>query len=374
MTDRWAGAGRDLRAALPGWVVARLVVLGALGLAHIVAGRLDPSMAEVGPRLANGLLAWDGDWYHDIARHGYTALDDESLRFFPMLPLLARALSFLVLGHVGLALILLANVPALLLGALLHRLALRETGDPALARRAAWLVALVPPFFVLVMGYTEPIALSLAVAGFLALRRRRWGWAAAAGLAAGLTRPVGALLVVPAAIEAWRGWREAATRERWLRLVAVVAPAAGVALFLAWVGLRFGDPLRPLSVQSSPGLRGDFAVPVVPLWNAIIDVVGGDLSGNVIHLPWVPVFVALAVVSVRRWPAPYGALAVVTLVAAMSVEFWGSFERYNFGAFPMVLALATVTERPWAERSVLCLGAALMAGYATLAFLDLYVP
>src|SRR2546422_383386 len=60
-------------------------------------------------------------------------------------------------------LLLLANGGALVLGGLLHRVALEETGDEALARRAAWLVALMPPAFVMAMGYAEPLAVSLAV-------------------------------------------------------------------------------------------------------------------------------------------------------------------------------------------------------------------
>ncbi len=84
----------------------------------------------------------------------------------------------------------------------------RETGDDALARRAAWLVCLAPAAFTQVMGYAEGTLLALSVGTFLALRARAWWWAAVLGLAAGATRPLGVLLVVPAAIEAMRGWRE----------------------------------------------------------------------------------------------------------------------------------------------------------------------
>ncbi len=366
----------DIRAALPGWVTARLVVLGALGLAHVVAAKVDASVPGFTDRLSRGLLAWDGRWYFDIAERGYAALPDESLRFFPLYPLVARALSPLVAGHTGLALLLVSNAAALALGALVHRLALVETGDPALARRAAWLTALIPPFYVLVMGYGEPLALSLSVGCFLALRRRRWGWAAAAGFLSGLTRPVGAILSVPAAVEAARGIRSAPAGERVLRGIAVVAPMAGVASFLVWVGGRFDDALLPLDVQNRAHLRGGFANPVVTVVRAAGDLVQGDvgLGHNSVHLPWVVVAAVLAVVACRRWPAPYGAFAVATLVVVLSARNLGSFERYAFGAFPLVLALASVTAASWAERLVLSVSASLLAGYATLALLLYYVP
>jgi hypothetical protein len=369
-----AAVRRDVAAALPGWVLARAATLFALGLAHILADRVDPDMVRVGPRLAQGLLSWDADWYYDIARHGYAALPRESLRFFPLVPVLARALSPLVLGHVGLALLVLANVPALALGAMVHRLTLVETADEALARRAAWLVALVPPFFVLAMGYAEPIALCLSVGAFLALRRRKWGWAAAAGFLAALARPVGLLLAVPAAVEAWRGWGEAGGRERAARVLAVVAPPVGTAAFLAWVWARFDDPLLPFRVQQRSSLRGGFAVPVVTLFNALSRWASGEVVRNLIHVPWVVAFVALVVVAFRRWPASYGAFAAAALVVGTSARYWGSMERYGFGAFPLVLALASATSAPWAERATLVLCGALMTGYAVCAFLNLYVP
>ena len=82
-----------MAAALPGWITARLVVLVALGLAHLVAQRIDPALEPlVHRRLHQGLLAWDGDWYLRIADRGYAALPEESLRFFPLYPMLGRAL------------------------------------------------------------------------------------------------------------------------------------------------------------------------------------------------------------------------------------------------------------------------------------------
>jgi hypothetical protein len=372
---RWDEARRDLVAAVPGWVTARLVVLAALGVAHLVAQRIDPGLEPlVFRRLHQGLLAWDGDWYLRIAERGYAALPEESLRFFPLYPLLGRALSPVFLGNTGAALLVLANLPALLLGALVHRLGLRETGDAALARRAAWLIAVAPPFFVMVMGYGEPITLCLAVGVFLALRCQRWEWAAVAGFCAGLARPVGVLLAVPAAIEAARGLRAAGGGERLRRALPVVAPVVGAGSFLVWVWIRFDDPLLPLRLQNKAYLRGGFANPVAVVADSIGDLFGGEFGRNALHLPWIVLFVVLVVVSFRRWPASYAAFAAATLVMAVSARNLGSFERYGFGAFPVVLALASVTATDWSERMVIALSVALMTGYATVAFLNLYVP
>ncbi|MGI9032664.1 MAG: hypothetical protein ACR2HY_03060 [Acidimicrobiales bacterium] len=369
-----SAARRDLAAALPGWIVARVVVLGALVLAHVVAAKVNTHVPGFSGRVQRGLLSWDARWYWDVAHRGYAALPDEALRFFPLYPLAAKALSPAFAGHTGPALLVISNLAALVLGALVHRLCLMETSDEPLARRAAWLVALVPPMFVMVMGYSEPVALALSVACFMALRRQRWGWAALAGLAAGLTRPVGILLAVPAAIEGARGLRAEGGRQRITRAMAVVAPLVGTGSFLVWVGARFGDALLPLHVQNRAYLRGGFVDPVSSVWRSTAHLLDGDGGLNAMHLPWIAMVVLLTVVACRRWPGSYGAYAVASLALALSAANLGSFERYGFGGFPVILALASLTARPWAERAALTLAAATMAAYAMLAFLLYYVP
>ena len=365
---------RAFAAVLPGWVAARLLVLSALMLARFLVDELRPTVAGAAARAEEGLLGWDASWYARIAEHGYAALPDEGIRFFPLVPGLTRGLATITpLDERG-ALVLVANASALVLGVLLYRLARFETGDEALARRAVWLMALAPPAYVLVMGYTEAVGAALAVAFFLALRTRRWGWAAAAGALAGLARPVGVLLVVPAVVEVARDWRMTRSGERWRRLGAVAAPVAGTGAYLAWVQLRFGDWLLPVRVQRRGNLRGTFANPFTTLEGAFRDLLHGEHVGTGLHAVWAVGLVALLVVALRRWPPAYGAFAAVMLAAGLSSSNLDSLERYALSAFPFVLAAASLLSRGWLERFVLTLSAAAMAGYAVLVFLNTAVP
>ncbi|MCU1449778.1 MAG: hypothetical protein JWP02_1948, partial [Acidimicrobiales bacterium] len=236
--------------------------------------------------------------------------------------------------------------------------------------------ALVPSAFVLVMGYSEAIAGCLAVAAFLSLRSRRWWSAAVAGYLSGLTRPSGVLLALPALVEAARGARRLAVGEAAARLAAVVAPAAGVGTYLLWVGARFGKPLLPLTIQQRSWLRGGFLDPAVALWRAGRAAFAGHFSGsgNAIHLPLLVVAIVLVVVVCRRWPASYGVYAVVTVLVALSARRLGSAERYCFSAFPLVLALVSITRSRRVELGVLVASGACLGAFATLAFLGLYVP
>ncbi len=301
-------------------------------------------------------------------------MGEASLRFFPLVPMLSRGLGWILFDHTPAALIIVANVSALAFGALLHRLALRETGDVATARRAAWFGALFPAAFVLVMGYAEATAMMLGVVVFLGLRSNRFWWAAVAGFFAGLCRPVGVLLVVPAAVEAVRGWRDASTESRVSRVVSVVAPVAGAATYLAWVGAEFGDFWKPISLQNRATLRGGFQDPVTRTVDAVGDLFGGDRFGSGLHIVWAVGFALLVVVLIRRFPASYSLYAAATLLLGLSAQNLDSLERYCWSTFPFLLALAAVTDRDEVERGAYVLAAAGLVGYATLAFLGVQGP
>jgi hypothetical protein len=361
-----------VRVAIVPWALARVLVVAALALSRHLFDEIGapPRPAALG----QGLFAWDAAFYRDIAEHGYRAVGETSLRFFPLVPMLGRGLGWLLFDHTPAALIIVANVSALAFGALLHRLALRETGDAATARRAAWFGALFPAAFVLVMGYAEATAMMLGVVVFLGLRSNRFWWAAVAGFLAGLCRPVGVLLVVPAAVEAVRGWRDASTESRVARVVSVVAPAAGAASYLAWVGAEFGDFWKPISLQNQATLRGGFQDPVTRTVDAVGDLFGGDRFGSGLHIVWAVGFALLLVVLVRRFPASYSLYGVATLLLGLSAHNLDSLERYCWSSFPFLLALAAVTDRDEVERGAYVLAAAGLVGYATLAFLGVQGP
>jgi hypothetical protein len=354
------------------WAAARVAVVGALALARFLVSNLqaeDPT-----GRPPSGLIGWDASWYLRIIESGYRHLPWESLRFFPLLPLLAKVVSPVTGARV--ALLLVVNAAALGAGLLIERLTFHETGDRAAAGRAAWFLALLPPAFVLVMGYAESLLIVFGLATFLALRRRQWTWAVAAGLLAGLTRPLGVLLVVPATIEALRGFRGEATsvRERATRLLAAGAPGAGGVAYLVWSWMAYGDPLRPLRLQQAFDRRGGFVNPVRRLIEAAQQLAGGADLGSGLHFPWAVGFLVLLAVCFWKLPASYGWFAAAVLLLSLGAGNLDSLERYGLSAFPLVIGLALLVRWPWLERMALVVATTGLVTYATLAFLGAYVP
>lgn len=364
----------DVRVALIPWLLSRALVVGALAIARFIGNEVHVTgRHHVAP--SQGLFSWDAAYYRDIAAHGYeTVRHAGGLRFFPLVPLLSRGLGWLLFGRYGVALIVIVNLAALAFGALLHRLVMHETGDAGLARRAVWLGLLAPSAMVLVTGYAEAMLLTCSVAMFLALRTRRWELAACAGVLAGLTRPTGVLLIIPAAIEAARHLRAASRSESARRLLAVASPMIGLGLYLAWVGRVYGDWLIPLHLQNDAKLRGGWAEPIGRLVRAARDLFGGNHIGSGLHFVWGVVAIGLVVVVCRRLPMAYGAFAGVSVLVALSAHNLDSFERYALSAFPLVIAAAILTQHEDLERPVLVASGAVLLAYSVLGFLGIFIP
>lgn len=416
----WRGWAEDVRAALPGWIAARVIVGLAIAAAWWVRTHSGWSIHGE-PYGRDGLMGWDAEWYALIARRGYDAVGGsmpephEGVRFFPLLPVLARMLGAVI--GVPAALLLLANGPALALGAAVHRLAWVETERRDVASLAAYLVALAPPAFVLVMGYTEPIALLCVTLALLWLRSGRWWAVAAANLVGGFVRPTGLLIGLPTLVESslrlWRrlskrrcGMAPASTSESgksamasetvaggqrgigWELLgmfAACAAPAVGAATFVAFCWWRYRLPLAPFTIQSSAHLRGGTVNPMVTVWETIVIAVTQPTRFN-LHRATVLISLALTVPTVRRWAPRLWTYALLTLAVAFAGARLGSLERYVWGSVVLVLTVAwlvagrtTLPIGVGRNRSafgwgVLALSAAGMFVCATTAFLGTYVP
>jgi hypothetical protein len=387
---RWqARLVEDLRVVVPAFVVARLLVLAGWVGAGIARGGSQPT-----DRLRReGLLAWDGTWYRDIIELGYAGAPPGAIRYFPGYPLLTGGLATPFGGGFGSgpgapanvwALLVVANVAALMAGVLMRRLVLAE---PAIdhgsrrrvADRAAITLTVFPTAFVLAWAYSEALFLVACIGAFWMVRSGRWWWAAPFGLLAGLTRPLGVLLMLAIAVEALRPlWDRRQQREplgagAWLaRSVAVLAPLAGTAAWGAWVGAQFGDPMQTFTVQSD--LRGEAVNPLVRFVQGFGELFGPEMFGDGLHLPFVIAAVALLVVTFRRLPVSYGLFAAAVLAVALAAENLNSFERYALNGFPIVVALAALCTTRWRTVAVWGVGGVGITALSLLAWIGVYVP
>ena len=356
------------------WLCGRALTLLALVVAKelVHSGRVVDPKAVAGSTA--GLLGSDAGWYQAIASGGYHHSGAASLRFFPLYPGVAHLVHEVTRLPVSVILVTLTSLFALASTMLAHRLAMFEFGDVRIARAITWLVNLAPAAFVMVMGYAEGLFMALGLATFLCLRRRQWWWAAVFAFLAGMTRPTGIVLVLPALVEVVRPSSRVPDRKNGLaRVIAVVAPAAGTIAYLVWVQAQFHDFLAPYRYQLQSSHHG-LADPLVTVAHALTGAFHGSHLGTALHLPWIAGTLVLLVVAFRRLPVSYGLLAAAAMAVALSGSNLDSYERYAFAAFPLLFAAATFMRSTRVMTAVIVVCAAGMTGYAVLTFLGAYVP
>lgn len=141
---------------------------------------------------------WDGQWYRRIAEEGYPStlpvtdtgvIAQNEWAFYPLFPMASRVLMTLTGWPFAVAAAVLATVLGYAAAFVIAGL-LREKVGSAAALGAVALWASFPSAPVLQVAYTESLALLLLGAALWLLVRRRWLWAAALALLAGLARPI----------------------------------------------------------------------------------------------------------------------------------------------------------------------------------------
>ncbi len=351
---------------LPAWVGARVLIAAGFAVAYLV------SVSQRPLTLDQGLLSWDASWYRWIADLGYGDAPDGAIRFFPLLPLFGRWLGLLTAGRTDISLVIITSLVALLATIALHELIRFELTDSA-ARLSVWIFSLFPTAFVLVAPYTEGLLVLFGSCYALALRQRRPELAIVFGLLAGLSRPLGALLVVFALAELFgRRDRASSPQASPPEIVAAVAPAIGVALFAAWAQLAGHGFFAPFDAQRE--LRGSFRDPLSRFIEAIWNGAGGDMT-ELLHALATVGFGLLVLLLWRRDLRPYAIYAGVGLLVAISSSNLNSLIRYGHGMFPFTIGLVIVLGDRRIARRVALVAAAISVVAFTAAILNQrYVP
>jgi hypothetical protein len=197
--------------------------------------------------LLNGFVRWDGAYYRDIARDGYSyrAGHQSTIHFMPLYPLVSRGVRRITGLPVNAALVLTAHLSFLAALALLAAYTERRYGAEAPAARPLAVLALgfVPTGVFFHLAYTESLFVLLAVGQLLLIERRAHPLLVALVTCLGVVaRPVGVALVPPLLLYAWHYGGSAERSVGWVCLCLPVA-LAGLAAFMGYCDWAFGDPL-----------------------------------------------------------------------------------------------------------------------------------
>lgn len=368
------------RVVLWAFVGSRAVVVAAAFVSGWIALPSAPPEVQAPPWWAplNSLASWDADLYLILAERGYEVGDKLALdrfAFFPLWPIVLRLIEavvpFLGLLPVG---VVLANLLGLAGALRLKSFVGRETGSTATGDRAAVYLLVFPSAFALSMPYAEALFILLSVTYLDLLRRERWGWTMAVGILAGLTRPGGWLLALPAV---WEG-AQRLVHGRTFRgsipalggsALAAAGPVAGFAAYLGYAGWRTGDPLLPLQRQWQEGWK------VRPRFFLDSALDKADQLGELGVTPdavlgfMVLLAFALALYAFRLLPSSMAAYGASVIALGASTHVLVGVTRVILVAVPLFWALAVLGERRgfdavWRPLSMGLMGVLALAAYA----------
>ncbi|MGZ5291558.1 MAG: mannosyltransferase family protein [Actinomycetota bacterium] len=295
--------------------------------------------------------AWerfDALWFLRIADTGYRT-DDGSAAFFPLYPLVVRAISFLLGGRPFGASVIVSNAAFVAALAVTYLLTAMELGERR-ARTTIVLLAFFPTSFFFLMPYSEALFLLLAVTALWSARRGRWALAGVAGALAGLTRSIGIVLAPAIAVEALHR-REEGRGPAWPGLLAAGATGLGTLAYLGWWQVKAGDWLTPITRQEN--WERVFSWPWVTLWDATRFAFRyvGDTNGGYWLIDWlivVPVLVAAGFALARYRPV-YGVYVLGGLLLPLMFVFADrplmSMPRFVLPLIPAFWAAAEVADR-----------------------------
>jgi hypothetical protein len=319
-------------------------------------------------------VRWDSYWYLSIVEQGYQyeAGKTPNLVFFPLYPMLIRALMPITFNNAVLSGLIIANVSLLAGIILLTDLVARDFGA-MVAYRTVSALLLFPTSFFFGALYTESLALALLALTLWSVRREHWWLAGIAGLFLSATRVPGVLIapVLALALISRNGWR-------WPRfqpvLLTPLLPVAGLGLFMLYQWHRFGSPFVFLQVQKK-GWDQQLSLPWVQLFMMIDTIATGSTHWSG-HWPtrafqlavWLS-FAGLAAVALRRLPLAYSLTTVMMLLPAYLTNVSHSLPRYVLLALPAFLMMALLIERRPALLATIPAALALL-GWTTALFVN----
>jgi hypothetical protein len=329
------------------WLFAARAVLATRLLSLFVAAAANWLLsADPGSPGESGLgiwARWDARHFIEVAAYGYSdpRSDPHSTAFFPLFPLLTRALAATGISYVA-AGMLVSTASSIVACAYLHRLAGEEL-DLETGRRAVLYLLLFPTAVFLVAPYSEALFLAGAVPAFYYARRRRWHLVAAPAAVATGTRAAGVFLLLGLAAEWLRGGRSARVPARRAAIALGIGalPLVGYGIYLeAAVGNAF-----QFFADQAEGWQRELTNPIAALAATWRGATSDSLDANFVFAFRIEIAAAVLGLGATAWALArrewgYAAYMGSMMAALMTSNYYLSIPRMLLTFWPGLVLLA----------------------------------
>lgn len=300
------------------------------------------------------LSNWDGPRYIAIAKDGYRSVFDAN--FFPLYPLLIKALHYVLRSYLISALFIswASMTGAAYFFIKIGRL-LNWVKKPSEAAAALIPFVLFPTAIFLVATYTEPLLAVLALGSIYFALRRQWLVVLPLAFLCPLSHITGVFVVV---LDAMILWEEKLHPIK--AVLTLIVGAAGIVPFMVYLQERFNDPFAFVNAQVK--YHGWLGASYVLL---IRDVGFFNILSVVLV-----VITALYFWKTRR---SFSVFTLLFLLIPIVGKQWGGFNRYVLMAFPVQYMFYLVVKK---YRQVLIPGLILLCifwSYTSLLYMAGYI-
>jgi hypothetical protein len=378
-----AYCNRTVRDVAITFVVTRIAIIVVAEIAAIVVGQRPGVHYAASTNAALAVWGrWDAEHYIKIATDGYSGTE---MAFFPLYPLLIRAIGTLTGNHL-IAGLLISNV-ASFFGLLFFYKLVEHQFDRAVAHRATFYISIFPTAVFFSAVYSESLFFCLTVSSFYYIRERKWISAGVLGYFASLTRVEGVLLAVPFLIE----WLTAVfgsgptplqalrTTLRW-PVSGVLRPLAGLLLvplglltYSAYLWVLRGDPLYFSHVQTHWGRH--LALP----WESVSHSfkimaqahASQTIANSVLEVSFTALMLGVLIAGAWRLRPSYSVYMALSILIPMSTSSLMSMPRFALVLFPMFVMFALWGARPSVNNAIVAFSLPILGLYTVL-FADWY--
>lgn len=280
-------------------------------------------------------LRFDSGWYLDIARNGYSIIENSqsNVAFFPLFPLLMKIGNYIPILGLETSGILLANIFAFLSFFVFYKLLLLKWKD--ISKSAFILFIIFPSSFFLGFVYSESLFLFLTLSAWYFAEKGKILQSSVFGFLAASTRSLGFFIFIPIV---YKYLKEKKFNKQ--NILTIILIPLGIVPFLLFLNFKFNDFLFFQKIQKYWGREFDW------VWNTIYryikEIVFNINFFAVFDLLTLMIVFCLVVYLWMKVDKSYSIwVAIGILIPALTGTF-ASINRYSLVLFPIFIALAKI--------------------------------
>lgn len=297
--------------------------------------------------LMNALSQWDGQWYLKVASEGYHWNGPDiqaNVAFFPLYPLLAKALSLLI-GNLELSFLIISHVSFFVFLIFLYKIAAEHLNQ--IERfRTVWFISIFPLSFVFSIFYTESLYMILTAGAIYFSFKKKMTLAVLFSILSTLTRLSGLILFPTLAYYYFKNTK----KYKLLDIIQLLTIPLGVILFSIYLKFKVGDYLAFYQVLGA--WRIVYQNPFMTILSTLgmlgsLQIFNYFSAIAIFDLILLIFFTILLFLSYKRLPEElflYSLLVFLLYIfKSWDPTFFyplGSMNRYLYEAFPLFFTLA----------------------------------